>query len=191
MGTARSRGAARGTIAGLLAVIVGGCLRQPIEPLSPQPTASHGEVSFRALADISAPGPRNSRTEELVPPVPMPGNKAPEYPGTALAAGEGPVTVVVRVIIGTAGRIEQIMNSPLMESTASAYSADFKSAVEAAVGRWLFSPAQWRVLEEGEDLDADGKTDYRKVVSSTAIRVYLDLQFDFRVVNGKGVVASP
>jgi hypothetical protein len=41
------------------------------------------------------------------------------------------------------------------------------------------------------DLDADGKTVYRKVVSSTAIHVYLDLQFDFRVVNGKGVVASP
>lgn len=185
------RATAQGTVVGLLAAMLAGCVREPPPLRAPQADAPTGEVIFRALADISAPRPRDTSTEEVLPPVAMPGNLSPTYPPRPLAAGHGPATVVVRVIIDATGRVEQVMDSPLMESTAGPFSGDFRSAVEGAIRDWEFVPAQWRQLREGKDLDGDGVPDYRTVVRSEAIPVYLDLRFDFRVVDGKGIVAIP
>lgn len=185
------RSTLRRTVAWLLAAMLAGCVREPPPLRAPRPDPPRGEVTFRALADIAAPGSQATSTEEVLPPVPMPGNLPLNYPPRPLAAGHGPATVVVRVIIDAAGRVEQVMDSPLMESTEDPFFGDFKSAVEGAIRSWVFQPAQWRQLEEGKDFDGDGKADYRRVVRSGPIPVYLDLRFDFRVVDGQGIVAIP
>src|SRR5262245_59127353 len=155
------RATARGTIAGLLAVMLAGCLRKPPPRASPPPEPPRGEVTFQALVDIPAPRPRDASTEEVLPPVAM-RHDPPLYPTRPLAAGHGPATVVVRVIIAATGRVEQVTDSPLMESTAGPFAEDFRSAVAEALKAWVFQPALWRQMENGQDLDGDGVTDYRK-----------------------------
>ena len=98
---------------------------------------------------------------------------------------------MVRVIIDATGRVDRVIDSPFDHSPAGPFHDEFRSAVDTALEGWVFEPAQRRLLEEGEDFDGDGAPDYRRVVSSEAIPVYLDLRFDFRIVDGEGVVASP
>jgi hypothetical protein len=62
--------------------------------------------------------------------------------------------------------------------------------VDEVLAQWHFVPAVWRRFEPGEDLDGDGVSDFRRVTESRAVSFYLDVRFDFEIVDGQGRVTS-
>jgi hypothetical protein len=73
------------------------------------------------------------------------------------------------------------------------FGADFRAAAEAAVRRWVFTPARIDTVKDGVDLDGDGKPDYTALAATRHIRVFFDVSFDFRIEGGHGhvVLAQP
>jgi hypothetical protein len=58
------------------------------------------------------------------------------------------------------------------------------------VREWRFAPAGFMAFEPGEDYDGDGTPDFKRVKVQTPLAVYVDLRFDFDIVEGKGVVTG-
>ncbi len=153
------------------------------------PTAVGGDVGVRAIPDPDRTREPLPPDQEVVPPSGIPGNRLPAYPPEALREGWTPATEVVRIVIGVDGSVLTVSDSPLRGSTPGPHAARFRAAVEDAVQEWRFRPARWRRMVDGEDWDGDGVADYRKVVESREIPVYLDLAFTFRIVDGVGTVS--
>jgi hypothetical protein len=151
-------------------------------------------ASFLFLPDkMTATMTEAVESGEIVPPTATRELGPPTYPPRPLAAQFGDATVAVRIIVGTDGLVGEILDSPLMKSTPGPFAEDFRDATEEAVRSWRFEGAQLRTLKEGEDLDGDGTVDYHHVVSAEPVPVYLDIRFDFKIVDGHGIVrpASP
>jgi hypothetical protein len=131
--------------------------------------------------------------QDLQPPRPEGDLTLPDYPVAALDGRARESTVYLRFVIGKNGEVTKIRDIPDTVSTEGPFAADFRVAAENAVRTWKFVPAQWQWLEDGKDLNGDGSPDFRRVVKSQPIAVYLDVRFDFRIVAGKGEVrkASP
>jgi hypothetical protein len=158
-----------------------------LPPAAPDPP--RGEVSFGFLVDPNAPRPGLWSVEEIIAPRPLaPSPLLPSYPPRPLADGFGPATCAVRIIVGTDGTVTHLETSPLVPSTPGPYEEEFLAAVREAVRTWKFSPALKRRYEPGADLDGDGKPDYRRFLSDEPSPYYLDLRFDFEIVEGKGRV---
>lgn len=81
----------------------------------------------------------------------------PEYPPKALAAHAGFATVGVRLTIDTTGRVSSVDSSLRFFSSPNPWSEEFRAAVDAAVSRWRFRPAQRVMVERVKD--ADGADD--------------------------------
>ncbi|HSN53825.1 MAG TPA: hypothetical protein VLT32_04095, partial [Candidatus Sulfomarinibacteraceae bacterium] len=96
--------------------------------------------------------------------------------------------VVVRVVIGADGSVTSIRPSPLADAPSGEWAAVFFDAVRQAVRGWRYEPCQLRDLEDGPDMDDDGRPDYTVVVASKPVPVYLDLSFRFEIVGGAGLV---
>ncbi len=112
----------------------------------------------------------------------------PEYPLRALEGGAGASSVFVRIVIDEKGKVAEVLDSAKGTSTPGPYATEFRSAVEEAVRGWSFQPGViWR-FRDGNDLDGDGKPDYRVTEGREFVSVYYDLRFDFEIVDGKGVV---
>jgi len=173
----------------LLALQLGCAARLAPDPPGDEAPPS-GHSSFDILLNGATLDTEPPRDQELRPPMLNAEPVLPVYPETALAAGAGPAIVAVRVHIDAEGRVAGFDHSPRLASTPGSFAAEFRRAVEVALGQWAFLPAVWRRFEPGEDLDGDGVVDYRRVLDTRAVSFYLDIRFDFEIIDGHGVVRS-
>jgi hypothetical protein len=186
----RSRAALVGLAATVL-VLLSGCANRPAAsrgPVSPDPL--RGATSATLLLDPAATGAELDEDEEYRPPAPRGENRLPRYPEEALAARCGDGTVALRIVIGTEGDVIDVGDSPLQGSTGGDCGADFRVSAESAVRAWRFWPAEKRRLAPGDDYDKDGSPDFERVLETTPLPVYLDIRFDFEVVEGEGRVRT-
>jgi TonB family protein len=179
----------------VLAVIVVGCARRPAIPpaTTPAETAAArdaGKVAFRFLVDPGAMTSVTAKVEELVSPRPTADLPLPNYPEAALAAQAGAAHVVVRILIDTDGRIQDVTDSPVASSSSGPFSGEFRDAVLRALRHWRFIPGHFDHYEDGPDSDGDGKPDYRRLVRSERVPVRYDVRFDFEVIGGEGRVRT-
>jgi hypothetical protein len=82
--------------------------------------------------------------DEFVPPRSLGELAEPVYPAAALAGRAGPVTMAVRVVVDVEGRATEVSQSVLAWSTPTVWAEGFRAAIEAAVARWRFRPAEVR-----------------------------------------------
>lgn len=171
-------------------LIATGCAgRRGPEP--PEETAPlRGQSSFDFLRDAASSDTTPPEDQELRPPVIAEELAQPVYPTEALSAGAGPSIVAVRILVDTQGLVSEVADSPRLASTPGPHAAVFRGAVEEVLTQWRFQPAEWRRYEPGEDLDGDGVADYRRVVESRVVTFYIDVRFDFEIVDGQGRVTS-
>jgi TonB family protein len=166
-------------------------------PPTPAPPAARvadasrdGKVGYRFLFE---PATRVEATEgdrtEFHNPAPLDKLALPAYPADALASG-ATGTVVVRIVIDDEGRVIAVGDSPKEASSAGPFAAALRDAVDRTVRGWPFSPGRVEVVEDGKDLDGDGKPDYSRIVKQEYVKVFYDVRFDFTIENGKGAVRS-
>jgi hypothetical protein len=160
-------------------------------PESPDETAPpRGQSSFDFLGDAASSDTIPPEDQDLRAPMIAEVLAQPVYPPQALIAGAGPAVVAVRILVDTRGRVAEVADSPRLASSPGPFAADFRRAVEDVLTEWRFVPAVWRRYEPGEDLDGDGVADYRRVVEHRVVNFYLDVRFDFEIVDGQGRVRS-
>lgn len=80
-----------------------------------------------------------------------------------------------------------VTDSPIVTPTWGPFAMEFRDAAERAVRSWRFAPSFRQWIAEGGDLDGDGQLDYGRWMK-TSIPVFLDVQFQFEIVGGKGTV---
>ena len=173
-------------------LIVAGCATAPVVPAGQTATPeapSRGFVSFEEVRDPSARPPVADAGQEYLRPRLEEGFTMPRYPDPALAAGAPPTDVVVRIVVATDGSVARATPSPLAGPSTGEWDDLFYRVVQDAVTTWQYDPCQLRELEDGPDFDGDGTPDYRLVVASTPVSVYLDIRFRFEIVAGKGQVS--
>lgn len=166
--------------------------KQPSPKLTIIPPSQplRGETSFKILTDPNAPKQQLQENQFYQRPKAKGELAIPIYPQQALDSKTGEVSVAVRIVIDEEGKVSKITESPVIASTPSIYLKDFQQAVEAAMQKWVFEAAEIQQFEDGKDLDGDGKPDYKRLISSEKIAVYLDLRFDFTIVAGRGQVST-
>jgi hypothetical protein len=116
-------------------------------------------------------------------------NRPPDYPPHALKAGCQEGIVPIRLYVGADGQVAKagpIPNRPVKDE--ACHSA-FWAATWSAVQGWRFAPAFRLVPKPGPDVDGDGVPDF-SAWEQTPIMVYLDFEFTFTVVDGKGQVLA-
>jgi hypothetical protein len=166
------------------------CVPSPARrPVPTQETPAEGRTSSRFVFDPGNPALGLPKDVEFHPPQPLGHLGLPEYPAAALAAHESAV-VGVRVVVDLDGAVNTVRPSPLVASTEGALAAEFLAAAEAAVRGWRFTPGWIAKLEEGNDLDGDGKSDYKRAVDLRNVSVYLDVRFDFEVTVSNGRIRA-
>jgi len=158
----------------------------PEDPHQP----AHGRSSYDFLMNSASVDTTPPEDEELRPPTIAEEPVLPAYPPEALAGNAGPSTVAVRIMVDSEGLVAEVADSPRLPSTPGPFAPQFRQAVETVLAEWRFWPAVWRRYEPGEDLDGDGVADYRRVVETRAVNFYLDVRFDFEIVDGRGLVTS-
>jgi hypothetical protein len=174
----------------LILLLALGCAgRQAPEPPHESPP-SRGLSSFDFIYNGASVDTTPPADQELRPPVIAEELALPLYPPEALSGGADPATVAVRILVDNEGRVAEVADSPRLPSTPGPFAPHFRRSVEDVLDSWKFWPAQWRRYEPGEDLDGDGVADYRRVVESRVVTFYLDVRFDFEIVDGRGRVRS-
>lgn len=152
-----------------------------------------GRTSVRVLnvPESPPPGPGvdapTPPAERITPAYASPANALPEYPSYALKAGCGQGTVAVRVYLNTEGNVSAQRDVPDRPLPADECHMALRAAVQSAVNTWKFAPAfrLTPIVRPGTDL---GAPVFRW--KQEPIAVYLDFEFSFEVVAGKGVVRS-
>lgn len=171
-----------------LAVGILACARTATvkKPAPPEPSLE-GRSSLRFLQDEAraqdelraqaAPGAEEA-TEQLISPTPSTDNALPPYPESALRARYGAAFTVVRAVIDSEGHVVHVAPSPRLASSEGPFARDFRAVADEAVGQWRFAPAlRQRQLPSGR-------------LERKPIAVYVDVRFDFTIVEGKGQVRS-
>ena len=174
----------------LLAASVGCAKKRISPPPAPEVPASQGKVAYEFVADATMGKPQLAEHQEFVTPRPQKAFVAAEYPARPLAAKAPPYSIGVRIVINTEGRVSSISDSKIALSTPGPFAADFRASVERAVMRWRFTPGHIDQLEDGDDVDDDGKPDSVRLVGSEPVPVFYDVRFDFEIVDGHGRVTS-
>ncbi len=157
---------------------------------APRPVPERGKVALQIIADPNAHPPKLADRQEFVAPHIMGEPLLPVYPPEALEGHAAPATVVLRITIDTHGRVSHIEDSPVLASTAGPFAEEFRWAAIRAMRRWRFTPGYFDQVEDGEDLDGDGKPDFTRSVQIDYVDVFYDLRFDFEIVRGEGRVHS-
>ena len=124
--------------------------------------------------------------ERMTPAYASPDNKLPEYPVYALKAGCREGAVAVRVHVDAEGNVsgqEDVPDHPL--PTDQCHSA-FRAAVQGAVNGWKFAPAFRQTPIETSNSPRVPPTRWKQ----EPIAIYLDFEFTFEVVAGKGIVRT-
>jgi hypothetical protein len=116
-------------------------------------------------------------------------NRLPEYPPYALRGGCRQGLIPIRLYIGTDGNVAKAGPLPGRSPADDQCHSAFWAASWAAVQSWRFSPAFRQTPKAGPDLDGDGRPDFTRW-EQTPIMVYLDFEFTFSVVDGKGQVLA-
>ena len=148
-----------------------------------------GQVAFQFVPDPGRVKPSLSDRQVFMPPRPLE-TPLPSYPQSELVRNTAPVTVVVRIFVGTDGSVDQVSDSPLEGSRRIDTGDPFRASVEQAVRGWRFVSGRVRTLAESEGSDGERKPDFRVIADETPVRTYLDLRFTFEVIDGKGRVRS-
>lgn len=151
---------------------------------------SSGNVSAKLVPDPSSKQVELGPGEEYVKPELYRSNPRPEYPRDLIPLHLAPHVVGLRVTFDERGNAIEIVQSPVVESTASDYAPRFEAVAREALQAWRCHPAQIRKFRDGPDSDGDGKADYRILAASRRLKAFFDLSFSFEVVNGQPVVRS-
>jgi hypothetical protein len=177
------------TCAGVLLLSVA-CGVRPRLPVAGATSTREGVSSVRVLEDdAKKQPPADAVVETITPAFASDDNRLPEYPGYALKAGCKRGVVPIRLYVnvdGNVARIDPVPNRPVAED--QCHSA-FWASTCAAVQAWRFSPAFRQTPGSGPDIDGDGYPDFTRW-EQAPIMIYLDFEFTFRVVEGKGQVLS-
>jgi hypothetical protein len=96
----------------------------------------------------------------------------PQYPPAALAAHAGMVTIAVRITVGRDGLVKAVSRSLADVSVPTRFDRDFHSAIDAALAKWKFVPAETSVLEPVKDGPPI-------VTTSTEVETSFDVEFRF------------
>jgi hypothetical protein len=179
------------TIALVLVFVASSCAKpRKLEPPAPSPDPDFGKTSVRLLnrPEIT-PGDSEVR-ERLTPAYASDANALPEYPAYALKNGCRSGSVPVRVHINAEGNVSAQRDVPDHPLPNDACHVAFRAAVQAAVQGWRYAPAFHQRKVAGPDIDKDGKPDFEVWVQDGPVAIYIDYEFLFRVVNGKGEVRT-
>lgn len=176
-------------LAGLLLLTVCGCSARP--PVAvPAPLPREGRTSVRLLpAEKVGSGSSEAADEIVTPAWASADNALPRYPSHALEAGCRDGVVPVRVHVGTDGNVAAIRNVPGRPIATDDCHAAFQGAVKEAVAAWRFAPAFRQTPSPGPDVDGDGRPDLTRW-EQVAVPIYLDFEFLFTVVDGRGEVRA-
>jgi hypothetical protein len=97
---------------------------------------------------------------------------SPNYPtGSSKRDGDS-VTVVVRIVVGADGRVEEVRRSIIDFSLFTPFSSECFEAVKEAVAQWRFEPAQLAVVKP----QSNGRP---LIVSSTPTERPFEIAFTF------------
>lgn len=151
--------------------------RSRFEFVKPSPAPENAEAKITAGEALAK--------DEYVAPRAVGALATPVYPAEALAAGEGPVTLAVRLVVGTEGRVTEVGRSVLAWSTPTRFDGAFFGAVEAAVRQWRFRPAEIRHFTTV----TNGAGTYRSLAGSELTEWALHVTFTFDATGG--VVTAP
>jgi hypothetical protein len=161
----------------------------PAPPVAPADDPK-GRTSVRLLNPPEIKPGAEEPTERLTPAFASEENKLPEYPAYALKNGCRDGSVPVRVHINTEGNVSAQRDVPEHPLPNDPCLVAFRAAVQAAVQDWRFAPAFRQKKVPGPDIDKDGKPDFERWVQQGPVAIYLDFEFLFRVVGGKGEVRT-
>ena len=183
---------ARGSVLIAAALTAAACAKpraaQAPSPPPEDPTTVRTSVRLLNQPDIT-PGEADVR-ERLTPAFASDANALPVYPAYALKAGCRDGSVPVRVHINTEGNVSAQRDVPDHPLQNDACHVAFRAAVQAAVQGWRYAPSFREKKVAGPDIDKDGKPDFERWVQDGSVAIYIDYEFLFRVVNGKGEVRT-
>jgi hypothetical protein len=108
----------------------------------------------------------------------------------ALVANAGRAVVGLRIVVDPNGAVIQAADSPVVADSAGPWHTAFRASAIDAVKRWRFHPAEFLRMSPGEDYDGDGKPDFDRVTVREPMTVYLDIRFEFSILDGEGVVTG-
>lgn len=154
-----------------------------------QQSRAEGVVSYEQVVDPEAVRPVADVHQEYVRPALHPKMPLPTYPEEMLVAEAPPTKVVVRVVVGADGSVTSVRPSPLADTPPGEWHSIFFEAVRKTVSNWRYEPCRLQKVTDGPDRNGDGKADYKILASSTPMEIYLDLAFQFEIVDGAGSVA--
>ena len=174
------------------AVVCGSILFLDCAHHRPPPVATvpdEGRTSVRVLnaPATSSDGAVEAQTERLTPAYASPDNRLPDYPPVALKAGCRRGLVAVRVHIDPDGNVTAQRDVPGHPLPADECHMAFRASVQSAVNTWRFAPAfrQTPIVDPAADARAPVLR-----WKQEPIAIYLDFEFTFDVVAGKGIVRS-
>lgn len=162
------------------------CARHQVVVAVKPPETLSGEVSFKFLDDKHSAEKQDAQGWEYHPPQLIGEATMPSYAEQLSAKRLGPAVVIVRIVINSAGEVTDVTPEP--RSTAEPFAADFFHAVETAVRKWRFTRPEWWLLEDGKDINGDGKPDYKKVIDRKPASASGNVAFFFELVGGQGKV---
>jgi leucyl-tRNA synthetase len=162
--------------------------KAPAATIAPAPRTDEGVSKATYIFDPANPALHLGEDVQFDRPRPDDANALPVYPEHALRENAGTHREVVRIIIDTNGKVSEVLDSPLEASEGGPYASEFRSAVDTAVRSWRFQAGYLRNVVPGNDVDGDGKPDYKVTTAFRPVAVYYDVRFTFEIVNGRGVV---
>jgi hypothetical protein len=173
----------------LAALVLAGCASR-LPPPAPAPSAREGRTSVRVLESSSRPEPPpDAVVERITPAFASDQNELPEFPDYALKAGCQHGVVPVRLYVGADGNVAGVHPIPGRPVVDDQCHSALWAATCGAVQKWRFSPALRQTPRPGPDLDGDGRPDF-PLWEQRPIMIYLDFEFTFDVVEGRGVVQA-
>ena len=152
----------------------------------PEVQGPEGRTGVRVLNQPEAGSGRpDPSSERITPAYASSENRLPEYPAYALRAGCRDGVVPVRVVIDTDGNVAAQQDIPGRPLPSDECHMAFRAAVQSAVKDWKFAPAFRQKPVPGPDPRAPILR-----WEQTPITIYLDFEFSFQIVQGKGVVRT-
>jgi hypothetical protein len=155
-----------------------------------QPPDPQGRTSVRVLntpARSSVDGEVSAWAPRITPAYASASNALPIYPAHALKARCGKDAVAVRIHVDPAGNVSKQESVPGRPPRPEPCPQAFEAAVAAAVRDWKFAPAfrQTPIVEPGADPRAAPLKWHQEPIA-----IYLDFEFTFEVVAGRGIVRT-
>lgn len=175
----------------ILTVTLGGCAHRRgevgMQRMDPDsiPMEAGSKVTLKAQEAFSMPMLLGEHADQI---------KSPEYPEDLLKQKLPPMTVCVDLIISETGDVTAVQPftyDPKCASPSAAGYAGFLRSVDAAARQWRFLPALMCRFPAHIPPDPDkcrAKDAARSGIDVKPIPVTLTYRFDFRQVDGRGVV---